>query len=780
MALKGSYDIVVVGAGMAGVMAALAARESGGSVLIVEPGNVLGGQGTVGGVAGFCGDTRLVNQYFSELVAQLSKYNFIRGYDPTADRREYDLEWYAYFLQEMVTGKDIDILFHSRVVDATGSDGRIEKLSISTVGGIMECSCKFVVDASGQCIVPALSGFPIIHEGANKQLPMSLYFTLWDTGRPVEPFLPPDAVKWNHEDEIPMTSLHVFSTGKVEVKMKVVGFDAADGFSRTKAEIHARRQMMSLIYFLQTKGYAGRKLDRHVLASVSRSIGVREEKRVVGEYCLTENDVKSGIVFTDAVAVGTYHLDYHWPDKMERAGTGITTMVEPYHIPLSCMIPSGAKNILVAGRSSSGDQLAMSSFRVMATVAQMGFGAGHAVGLCFSRGCELPEVDRRILKSKIEEGGQSLDLSDYGDYLRQTLLTMEYVFEPFSRLPSSHAGTLVQLKNNRFLVAWFAGSEEGHPDVGIWMAERFQCRWTHPRLIAKVAESPHWNPVFFKAPGGAVHLYFKVGENPRNWETWRMTSSDDGTSWDDPKPLSGEEENFAPVGPVKNKPILLSNGDCLAPNSMETDDTWSVFVDRSEDGGRTWKSMPVLEYPEDIEEMDVYFPPEDIDSKSLEGKGFIQPTLWESKPNYVHMLARSTYGWIYRSDSHDGGLTWSPLYRTDIPSNNSGIDLVRLNDGHLVLALNPVSANWGCRYPLSLLLSADNGETWPYRLDLETDEGEFSYPSLITTSRGIALVYTWNRERIVFWHGSVEQIKDPGIVDKYQNNLHTGVACMDA
>ena len=112
-----------------------------------------------------------------------------------------------------------------------------------------------VVDATGDCALAHAAGFATIHEGANKQLPMSLYFVLWDTGRPVTPFLPPGCPTWDDDESLPMTTLHVFPSGKVEVKMKVVGFDAADGQSLSRAELHARRQMMGLIYYLQTKGY---------------------------------------------------------------------------------------------------------------------------------------------------------------------------------------------------------------------------------------------------------------------------------------------------------------------------------------------------------------------------------------------------------------------------------------------------------------------------------------------------------------------------------------------
>jgi predicted neuraminidase len=112
---------------------------------------------------------------------------------------------------------------------------------------------------------------------------------------------------------------------------------------------------------------------------------------------------------------------------------------------------------------------------------------------------------------------------------------------------------------------------------------------------------------------------------------------------------------------------------------------------------------------------------------------------------------------VGRSDSQDGGRSWSPLYLTDLPNNNSGLDLARLKDGMLALVCNPLENR---RTPISVLLSSDNGRSWPRRLDLETDAGEYSYPAIISTEVGLAIIYTWKRERIAFWMGSVEQIPD--------------------
>lgn len=581
-----SPDIVVVGGGMAGVMSALSAKSPENRVLIIEPSNVLGGQGTAGGVAGFCGDTRLVNDDFQDLVSRLHQHGFIREFNPTEDRRSYDLEWCAFFLQEMVQEREIDVLLHSRVTGAEAEDGVVTSVDVSTVGGMCRLTPKFVIDATGGCLVPAMAGFPVIHEGANRQLPMSLYFTLWDTGKPVRPFLPPSCVEWTSDAEIPMTTLHSFESGKVEVKMKVVGFDAADGLSFSRAEMHARRQMISLIYYLQTRGYRGVKLDRHVLSSVSRHIGVRETRRIEGEHLLTVDEVTHGTVFPDAIAVGTYHLDYHWPDQMQRNDTGVTTMVEPYHIPLRAMVPKGARNLLVPGRGASGDQMAMSSFRVMAPVSQMGFAAGKAAQLCVRDGCHLSDLDLARLQAEIEAGGQRLDLSYFGEYLRNGLLDHETVSDGKGAHGPAAFPAIAHLRNNRFLVAWAVHTPEG---TNLWVADRFQCRWSSPRQVAGVR-------------GEIAQLSLERGNDGKARLSWSgpetsgcRISTDEGQTWnaaDGEAPLLRKKVDRDRAQLSLSDQIVLRVGEFA--NSGD-DGAESFALSLSLDGGASWPHVRGVE-----------------------------------------------------------------------------------------------------------------------------------------------------------------------------------------
>ena len=239
-----------------------------------------------------------------------------------------------------------------------------------------------------------------------------------------------------------------------------------------------------------------------MLASVSRGIGVREERRIVGEHVLTQAEARRAVIFSDAVAVNTYHIDFHWPDRMQRAGTGITDMLDPHHLPLRMMIPKGAKNLLVPGRGASADQTAMSAFRVMAVVAQLGFAAGHAARQCIEAGTDVSAIDVPRLQSAIEADGQSLDLSHYGEYLRCDLFVHEPVGAAGVERGSIHAPRLIPLKNARFLAVWRTGGNGAGVE---WACERREMRWSEPRKLA--ADDPESRDfVRPLTPGGHVVL----------------------------------------------------------------------------------------------------------------------------------------------------------------------------------------------------------------------------------------------------------------------------------
>lgn len=338
--------------------------------------------------------------------------------------------------------------------------------------------------------------------------------------------------------------------------------------------------------------------------------------------------------------------------------------------------------------------------------------------------------------SESEQNGKS-DLA----HQNQSQPIKEFVFGDDIPFPESHASTLVNIDSGQFLISWFGGTKEKNDDVSIWVSKGTPGNWGKPYEIAKIRDNAHWNPVLHKSKEGRVYLYFKVGKEISHWETWVKTSDDQGQTWSEAVELV--EGDRGGRGPVRNKLIELSNGVWVAGASNELG-RWNVFMDRSEDGGKTWSATPYLSF----------------DTSEITGKGIIQPTLWESSPGNVHALLRSTSGMICRTDSKDYGKTWSSVYKTSLPNPNSGIDLVKLEDGTLVLIYNPDNTNWGSRNTISATLSFDNGLTWPKKVDIESGvkNDEFSYPAIINNGDTVSLTYTWNRKKIVFWQATKDWI----------------------
>ncbi|MEA4823054.1 MAG: sialidase family protein [Clostridiaceae bacterium] len=304
--------------------------------------------------------------------------------------------------------------------------------------------------------------------------------------------------------------------------------------------------------------------------------------------------------------------------------------------------------------------------------------------------------------------------------------------------PSCHASTVVFTESG-VLLAWFGGTAEGDPDVGIYVTRGDGETFSAPERVSREEGVAHWNPVLWRRSDGTFALYYKVGAKISDWETYVTESADEGATWSQPKPLIAGDRSGG-RGPVKNKPIRIADGTVLAPASWEKD-VWRAFADRSPDDGRSFCRADYIEAPE-------------FDGRPV---GLIQPTLWESQPGVVHMLLRSNEGALYRADSADGGKTWSVAYRTAVANNNSGVDLVSLADGTLILACNPVGKNWGARTPLVLMRSADNGNTWERLYVLEDAPGEYSYPAVVADDKRIAVSYTWNRQKIAYCEISINE-----------------------
>ncbi|MCR9257276.1 MAG: exo-alpha-sialidase [Alphaproteobacteria bacterium] len=299
-----------------------------------------------------------------------------------------------------------------------------------------------------------------------------------------------------------------------------------------------------------------------------------------------------------------------------------------------------------------------------------------------------------------------------------------------------HASSVTGLSNGDMACVWFGGSREGRPDVAIYGALRRDGAWGAPVLVAKLADIPHWNPVLF-VDDGALYLFFKIGGSPRNWATFWCALDPNSLS-----PLTAPRAlvpgDVGGCGPVRSRPLALPGGRWVAPNSLESKTEWTACFDISDDRGATWTAgAPIrASLPGTVPK-----PP----------AGIIQPTLWRQADGTLKAYLRSTYGVVFETVSQDDGATWSEAKPLPIPNNNSALEVLSLPGGSLVMALNPVKGNWVQRTPLVLMGSGDGGRTWAELARLETEKGEFSYPSLTTTQDGFAVSYTWNRKAIVVW-----------------------------
>lgn len=313
---------------------------------------------------------------------------------------------------------------------------------------------------------------------------------------------------------------------------------------------------------------------------------------------------------------------------------------------------------------------------------------------------------------------------------KKGILVDEFIYEkaPF---PSCHSATIAETPKG-LVTAWFGGTRERHPDVEIYVSRQVNGKWTAPVSVANGIQNdtlrlPTWNPVLYQVPGGELILFYKVGPKPSEWWGLMKTSKDNGITWSEAKKLP---DGY--IGPVKNKPELLSNGNLFCPSSKEGDG-WKVHFEVTPDFGKTWRTVGPIN-----------------DGKTINA---IQPSILKHGKGKLQILARSRNRAIVESWSTDNGETWSPLAPTSLPNNNSGTDAVTLKDGRHLLVYNhvlpPGDLAKGPRTPLNISVSKD-GKKWYAALILEDSPiSQYSYPSIFQSSDGMVhVVYTWRRERI--------------------------------
>lgn len=447
--LAAEVDVLVVGGGPAGIGAALGAADAGASVVLAERYGFLGGNATAALVMplmSFHTDRPTLESGQAKLFPTdhgpgepviagvlerlLERLIAMRG----AIRPSLDTGYVVPFDPELFKGVALDLLdeagasllLHAFASDVLMKEGRIDGVIFETKSGPLVVRARAVVDATGDGDIAARAGAPyeIGRESDGLVQPMTLMFRIADFER--EAFLAyarehPDQWRgvlglWDlvqqataaGELDLPREDILFFATPhprEVSVNStRVTGVLATDVWDLTRAEFVARRQLRQIAMFLQkyVPGFA----DSYVVQS-GVHVGVRETRRIKGDYLLTAQDILGACKFEDVIARGSYPVDIHNP-------TGKGTILkklppgEAYDIPLRCLLPQGIENLLVAGRCISGTHEAHSSYRVMPIAIATGQAAGVVAGLVAGERCGTRELRASRIQDELLRQGVNL------------------------------------------------------------------------------------------------------------------------------------------------------------------------------------------------------------------------------------------------------------------------------------------------------------------------------------------------------------------------------------
>lgn len=443
-----SPDVLVVGAGPAGIGAAIAASRAGAKTMLIERYGIVGGNLTIAEINPMftfhdIHGHQIVNGIAAEFVKRMKEANYSYGHvtDLTFDNASMtplDPEGSKIVLLEMLEEAGVELLLHTSCVATQVENGKVESIIIENKSGRSAICPKVVVDCSGDGDVAAKSGARfIIGDGNGTMQPVSLFFRIGNvdtqalrkwmkenrqylkdspTDKEIDnqkaiaflglnELVKEEIGKGNLDDEIANRILmYELPHGQFAVNatrlQHVSGLNASD---MTKAELRLRKQVLQLSQFL--KQHVGGFAQSYVL-DTGAQVGVRETRHIVGEYVLNENDILEGRSFADGISCGTYAIDIHPGNGKMQIYTGSGKKV--YEIPYRSTIPVGLNNLLVAGRCISANHYAAGSIRVMATCMAMGQGAGVAAALASKSDGMTRDVNVSQLRTLLIGQGQYL------------------------------------------------------------------------------------------------------------------------------------------------------------------------------------------------------------------------------------------------------------------------------------------------------------------------------------------------------------------------------------
>jgi hypothetical protein len=430
-------DVCVVGAGSAGSTAAIAAARGGASVLLVDRLPFLGGTSTAvldtfyGFYTPGSKARKVVGGIPDDVVAGL------RALGPVIERPNtygagtgvtYLAEHLKVVWDHLVTSAGARVLLHALLQDVVVNDGRVSSVLLATRGGLGRVTARVFVDASGDADLCAFGGFGFETAGdldpaqtltttfrmANVDLerrrtvPKTRFFELMAEAAETGAYDLPRREGSDHItpiDGVTATIMTRLESYRRDRNGRIV--NATDPWFLTEAEMAGRRQALEYVRFLRDRvpGY-----EQASLVALGTQIGVRETRRVYGDYRLTRDDVLSARAFEDGIGLcGAPIEDHHggadtkWEYLPDGAAVGI---------PYRTLVVRDAANVLVAGRCFSATHDAHASVRSMAQCMAMGQAAGMAAALAIESRRDPRDIDVAALRERLRSTGAILDLVD--------------------------------------------------------------------------------------------------------------------------------------------------------------------------------------------------------------------------------------------------------------------------------------------------------------------------------------------------------------------------------
>jgi len=429
----GEFDVVVVGGGPAGIMAAAAAARSGSSVLLIERYGFLGGAGTAGGLSTFCGlhartygeDIRVIRGLADELLDRLGKLDGLNAPHLTiADgiaAQAFDISAYKIAADELVAGSGARILFHAMAVGAVMSaPHRIETVLIESKSGRAAVRGRFFIDASGDGDLASWAGVPWEKAPSiDGMMYPSLMFRI--NGVDVRRAGPaPWRTVERLMDDAERAGTHAFPRKKpivrpqrnpLEWRANLTQLRRADGGAidgtdvddLTRGELTGRQQALDAFTFIRdrTPGF-----EDSYIVDIAPQIGIRETRRIVGPYQLTEDDVLDCADFGDTIGVNGWPVEAHVAGSVEfrwqRRERGFN------QLPFRIITPGTVSNLYVTGRCASMTHGAHAAARVTGPCFVMGEAAGVAASMALSADVAGDAINVPDLQRRLEQRGTFL------------------------------------------------------------------------------------------------------------------------------------------------------------------------------------------------------------------------------------------------------------------------------------------------------------------------------------------------------------------------------------